>query len=347
MASPTEQKAAFDSFLVRATTLNLSKSSGPPKPYKPAMLLAAILWLHKSRPADNLIMLSELKPVFQQVMAAIAPTSTMPDTIALPFRHLESDGIWRLMAAADKEAELNRLFAMGAKAHRLVRAATGVRLDADVFGLLRDSTPHALTAAEAVWRHYLDLFAIYGADTAGAWRQLSTWLCGAAVGAGPGTSGLPEQTDAERQIQDSLVARWPNAPFALEAPRPALRSLTERVVEDHIVASWSQTPFGHLALAGRQVLTPLNTIDLLAHSPASRSWMVIELKRNDGDDRVIGQLARYRGWIAHDRAADDQARVTGAIVTDVVTARLQYSVKTQIGVELWRYDNALAFERVV
>jgi hypothetical protein len=307
-------------FILRATNLNLARSSGAPKPYKPAMLLSAILWLHKSKPADNLILLSEIKPVFAQVMAVVAPTSPMPDTIALPFRHLENDGIWRLMAADEKQAELQRLLATGSKASAIIKTAIGVQLDPNVFTLLRDSAQEATAAAATICQGYREVFRAYGADPDHVWRQLAVWL---------GTDAR-----ADEQALSTL-------------PQPSYRALTERLVEDHIVARWAKTPFGHLAFAGRQVLTPMNTIDLLAHNPAAESWTVIELKRSDGDDRVVGQLARYRGWIAHDRASGDHSRVAGAIVTDVVTDKLAYSVRTQVGVELWRYDANLAFERLV
>lgn len=307
-------------FILRATNLNLARSSGAPKPYKPAMLLSAILWLHKSKPADNLLLLSEIKPVFAQVMAVVAPASPMPDTIALPFRHLENDGIWRLMAADEKQAELQRLLATGSKASAIVKSAIGVQLDPTVFTALRDSVHEATTAAATICQGYREVFRAYGADPEHAWRQLALWL----------------GTDARGDVQTMS-----------SGPHPGYRALTERLVEDHIVARWASTPFGHLALAGRQVLTPMNTIDLLAHNPATESWTVIELKRNDGDDRVVGQLARYRGWIAHDRANGDHSRVAGAIVTDVVTEKLAYSVRSQSGVALWRYDANLVFERVM
>lgn len=45
---------AFEQFLGRAGHLRLDVASGAAKPYKPAVLLAAILLTQKLRPQDNL-----------------------------------------------------------------------------------------------------------------------------------------------------------------------------------------------------------------------------------------------------------------------------------------------------
>ncbi len=307
--------AVFDQFLIRATHLRLDLASGVPKPYKPAMLIAAILLVQKGQPQDNLLMLGEMREAFAQVMRHVAPRCIVTkETAELPFRHLENDGVWQLLPRPEWRAEFERLQGIGARARDLAKRTLGARMQPDVFERLRDSTADAERAVMAIFMAYVEVFRAHGMDAEHAAVQLSAWL--------PGHGDI-------------------GAPAAL-ADRP---TLTERAVENYIEANWPKTPFGHYDYIGRQVMTPVNAIDILAADTAAQAWVVIELKCRDGDDRVVGQLSRYRGWIARERAADDLAKVRGVIVTDVVTERLEMAVRTQVGVEIWRYDDQMRFER--
>ena len=92
-------------------------------------------------------------------------------------------------------------------------------------------------------------------------------------------------------------------------------------------------------------MTPVNTIDLLARDPQQDVCWVVELKRRNSSDAVVGQLSRYRGWIAQEQGLPVE-RACGIILTDEVTERLRLAVTVQQGVELWRYDEGLAMERI-
>lgn len=46
---------------------------------------------------------------------------------------------------------------------------------------------------------------------------------------------------------------------------------------------------------GRQVFTPVNSIDLLGFESAARRWWVFKLKRGRSADAVVGQVSRYMG----------------------------------------------------
>jgi RecB family endonuclease NucS len=171
---------------------------------------------------------------------------------------------------------------------------------------------------ECVLRHHADVFAAWGlADMSRAQRTLALWLAGA------------------------------DRPAAELRSTGQKRSLGEREVEQAIQENWSATPFGArgLKLVARQRVTPVNTIDLLARNPATDTWWVLELKRQNSSDAVVGQLSRYRGWIAsHYGVAVEQA--CGIILTDKVSERLRHAVRVQQGVELWCYDDQLALELV-
>jgi len=52
----------------------------------------------------------------------------------------------------------------------------------------------------------------------------------------------------------------------------------------------------------------------LARDRTSRDYVVIELKRDQGDDEVIGQVSRYMGWIRQRRADHEGVGVRASIV---------------------------------
>jgi hypothetical protein len=305
-------------FLRRATNLNMSRGGGVTKPYKPSMLLAAILLLRKGSFADNLITLGELTPVFTQVMKLLAPGSRMPSDMALPFKHLETDRVWHLVPDIGADPDALRALMPSDKARAWVKRSLGCRMEPEVFAALTGDGVAAVETAELVFETHLAVF-----------RQ----------------NGLTDPQRARMTLRGWLGAEGLESTFVGEpAPR---RTLLERCVEDWFESQWLTTPFGlrglRLANPGRQVLTPINTIDLLAHDAIEQLWWVIEIKRGNSSDAVVGQLARYRGWIEQDK----QQRSRGIILTDEVSAKLHYAVQSQSGVELWRYNKAFELERAL
>lgn len=308
----------FEEWLHCAGDLRLATVQGRPMPYKPVMLLAAILLVRKGQFADNLLLYPELCSAFDQVLRLLAPRSEGPDEHKLPFRHLASDRIWTLVPRVGEATDLAALLATGARAREVLRHVEGARLPEAVFVALRDSAAQSLRAIDRVVATYEHVFRAWGLeDLVGARRTLASWLAGA---------------DAEIDVR------------AVTSPG---RTLGERQVEEAIQQAWAETPFGQrgLVLHGRQYVTPVNTIDLLALDPHQNVWWVVELKRRNSSDAVVGQLSRYRGWIAKEQGLPVE-RACGIILTDEVTERLRLAVTVQQGVELWRYDEGLAMERI-
>lgn len=62
----------------------------------------------------------------------------------------------------------------------------------------------------------------------------------------------------------------------------------------------------------------------------------MELKRERGPDRALGQLARYMGWVRAHLAAG--ADVRGAVVARHIDERLRYAAAAMPGVLLLEYD---------
>ena len=119
---------------------------------------------------------------------------------------------------------------------------------------------------------------------------------------------------ALRQVLDELLARasatHPLAPVPWEPPAADLGSWAlKEEIEDWLVDHWSATPFAangvalhrntYGEVAGRQFRTPAaGVIDLLGWEERERRWWIFELKKGRPDDRVVGQVLRYRAWVA-------------------------------------------------
>jgi len=101
----------------------------------------------------------------------------------------------------------------------------------------------------------------------------------------------------------------------------ASRFALEEILEEFLVANWEHTEFGKnyniLTEDGKQVgqQFPSDTgpIDILALSKDQKEYLVIELKRGKANDRVVGQLLRYMGFVKRDLCLDGKT-VRGAIV---------------------------------
>ena len=121
--------------------------------------------------------------------------------------------------------------------------------------------------------------------------------------------------------------------------------LIETHLEEWLVENWDQVNFGRpLKLyeedgdpVGQQFDTKVvGRIDLLCEDSASGALVVIELKRGRQSDVVVGQLARYMGWIKEHMA--NGKPVEGIILTRAYDERLRYSVKAVPGARVVRYE---------
>jgi hypothetical protein len=137
-------------------------------------------------------------------------------------------------------------------------------------------------------------------------------------------------------------------------PRPADASLvTERAFEEYLQSHWDQTPFHEQGVvlstlergfASRQVLTPVNSIDLLGFDPKNRTWWVFELKRGRPPDAVVGQVSRYLGWIS---AARKQAgeKAVGVVLSQGANPKLKYAIEPHPSLSLWIWDKEFRIRR--
>ena len=126
-------------------------------------------------------------------------------------------------------------------------------------------------------------------------------------------------------------------------------SPADRLIEVHLeqwlVDHWNQVKFGApLKIyeedgqpVGQQYDTgTVGRIDLLCEDTATGALVVIELKKGQQSDAVIGQLARYMGWVKEHLARGRD--VEGVVLTPSYNERLRYATRAVPGSRLLRYE---------
>jgi hypothetical protein len=122
----------------------------------------------------------------------------------------------------------------------------------------------------------------------------------------------------------------------------------EQYLEDLLVSQWDSLSWAQgFQYLGRQVVCgDLGRIDILAKDRSTGDYVVIELKRQQGDDEVVGQLCRYMGWILEHRALPAGVGVRGIIVAHQVTPGLRAAALAHPDVELYTYELTVALQPV-
>ncbi|HVY60972.1 MAG TPA: hypothetical protein VHF22_04930 [Planctomycetota bacterium] len=305
----------LDEFLARLSNLRVDRSRGVAKPYKPILVLAVIMLIEKGEIVDGRVLLDgALKSVFDQLLALLFREWPFRADIRLPFRHLERDGVWKLVPAPHLLGDYLAAQSAGAKAPQLMRSVACAELDAEVALALVASSEARFRVIEAIAKRYLP---------ASALGRVVELLAGKVP---PSTPAPPEVAPVhalEREVEEYLWRRWPKTPFA----KLGIELCT---VEKH-------------GFAGRQRVTPVSAIDLLGFREAEREWWVFELKKGRPGDKVVGQVSRYRGWIESSRPRSEPVRA--AIIAGDVDPKLLYSARSA-RVDLWVYDARLELRQV-
>jgi hypothetical protein len=306
----------LDEFILRVENLRVDRARGGAKPYKPLLLLSVVALMEKGEIADGRILLDgALKSVFDQLLRALYPDWTYRADIRLPFRHLETDGIWRLVPAPHALETYLAARSCGAKAPHLLRSVACAEMEAAIAEeLIRDAASRR-RLVRAIATKYLP---------AGASEKIVALLGDASAAASaPATEHLPSHA-LEREIEEYLWRRWEKTPFARMG-----------------IELCSPDKHGY---AGRQLVTPVSAIDLVGFKPADRAWWVFELKKGRPGDKVVGQVSRYRGWLEAQRRPRLE-KVRGAIIAGDVDMKLRYAASGAC-IDLWTYDAAMEFTLV-
>ena len=131
-----------------------------------------------------------------------------------------------------------------------------------------------------------------------------------------------------------------SSPSTLSAVHKRRLSLTsEGLLEDLIVEYWTDLDFRvDLEYVGRQIhCGNVGILDILARDRTTGGFVVIELKRGQGDDETFGQLSRYMGWIADNKDQPIGVPVAGLIIAAEITPKLEAAAKTNPNVRLVEY----------
>ncbi len=140
--------------------------------------------------------------------------------------------------------------------------------------------------------------------------------------------------------QDAATTAPQAEPYLAELVSFAL----EGQLRDFMIANLSriQVAGTHLRLykdgsgrTGREYPTAVGPIDILAVDDAGNLF-VFELKLERGPDRVLGQLARYMGWVKANLAQDNEVR--GVAVARTIDEKLKYAAAVLPDVLLLEYE---------
>ncbi len=125
-----------------------------------------------------------------------------------------------------------------------------------------------------------------------------------------------------------------------------LRLSLETYLEDLIIEQWSQIDFGaDLSFVERQTKCgDIGYLDILARDKATDGFVVIELKRHEGDDEVFGQVCRYMGWVGENLIQMDGVPVCGIIIASEASPKLTAAVSTNPYVRVLCYRVRIALD---
>jgi restriction system protein len=117
----------------------------------------------------------------------------------------------------------------------------------------------------------------------------------------------------------------------------------ESYLEDFIISNFNTIFSGSLvvfeeeASDGQQYTTDIGPIDILAVEPATKSFVVIELKKGRPSDQVVGQILRYMGWVKQKLCKEGQD-VKGLVICREPDPRLSYALSMTCNVQLKYYS---------
>ena len=141
-------------------------------------------------------------------------------------------------------------------------------------------------------------------------------------------------------------------PMEVAATSENLSFEMEKYLEEFLVANWASTELGKThdifsidgEIVGQQYLTDNGRMDILAISKDKKELLIVELKRGQASDKVVGQVQRYMGYAVEVLAETGQT-VRGAIIAleDDLSIRRALSVAPNI--QFYRYKVDFKLEK--
>jgi hypothetical protein len=128
-------------------------------------------------------------------------------------------------------------------------------------------------------------------------------------------------------------------------PQQSAEFVLEAHLEEFLVGNWKSIRWGRSleiwnspdGQSGHQFSTPIGRLDFLCTDTQTGALVVVELKRGRPSDKVVGQAARYIGYVRTHLAAPGQP-VEGLIVAHDADEALRYAVAAFPGLQLMTYE---------
>jgi endonuclease len=173
--------------------------------------------------------------------------------------------------------------------------------------------------------------------------------------------GALEPFDPDRHLTDDDGAVVPDGELvegidseATPLPSQAPQFFLERYLEQFLLDNWSSVGWGRRLVlwkgedgrSGHQYATPIGRLDFLCVDEDTNALVVVELKRGSPSDQVVGQTARYMGWVAAHAAGPGQA-VEGVIIAHDAHDRLRYAVQPVPGMSVLLYEVSFSLRPAV
>jgi tetratricopeptide (TPR) repeat protein len=156
-----------------------------------------------------------------------------------------------------------------------------------------------------------------------------------------------EESDIANEVDHSVSSGSPPAVLRTAAQHEQLLEETiERLIRqgNEVFGRYFRMYESEGGLYGRQFIVPgLGRIDLLAEEVQSGSLVVIELKRDESHESVVGQISMYMSWVRENIARKNQP-VIGIICVFTASPKLALAARNVAGLEVFEYG--LSFDKV-
>lgn len=166
------------------------------------------------------------------------------------------------------------------------------------------------------------------------------------------SSGVLEPYDPDRHMGEGSEA--PGDDADIEVPDEIAQFALERQLEEFLLGNWNLIDWGRPlqiwrgpdGTLGHQLDTSIaGRLDFLCVDAANDALVVVELKRGRSSDRVVGQAARYMGWVRHHIAKPGQA-VEGIVVAHEFDEGLKYAATSVPGLTVFAYEVAFSLHPI-
>jgi restriction system protein len=137
-----------------------------------------------------------------------------------------------------------------------------------------------------------------------------------------------------------------------DLPIATLSFAMEKYLEEFLVANWASTELGTThdifsidgEIVGQQYLTDNGRMDILAISKDKKELLIVELKRGQASDKVVGQVQRYMGYAVEELAEPGQT-VRGAIIALDDDLSIRRALIVAPNIQFYRYKVDFKLEK--